>query len=123
MVYYSVLVPSSPNTAFDYFSIELCIHGPILVHIHRRRRGYPGVIDTVVFIDESTWGVLCFPFFRVLIQRYVKRSKLQTIHTIYIIPSIWYYTYFFIQYQQFRKNQNTLRLDPLDIKIRLYGNL
>ena len=121
MVYNSVLVPSTPNTAFDYFVVELCKHGPVLVHIRRREMG--GDIDTVDCIDESTWGVLCFPFFRVLIQRYVKRSKLQTIHTIYIIPSIWYYSYFFIQYQQFRKNQNTLRLDPLDIKIRLYGNL
>ena len=61
MVYNSVLVPSTPNTAFDCFVIELCKHGPVLVHIRRREMG--GDIDTVDCIDESTWGscVLLLP--------------------------------------------------------------
>ena len=46
-------VPSSPNTAVHFFfTIELCIHGPILVHIHRRGgKGGGGDIDGVVYID------------------------------------------------------------------------
>ena len=51
-------------------------------------------------------GVLCSdPTFRVvLIYRYVKRNELQIIRTIYnIIPSVWIYTCFFIQWQQSRE--------------------
>ena len=61
MVYNSVFVPSSPNTAIDYFIIELCIHGPIwsAYIVGGRGRG----VDNVVYIGESTWGscVLLLP--------------------------------------------------------------
>ena len=109
----SFCVPSSRNAAFRLSSF--CIHAPILVHTYRRG----GDIDNVVFIDESTWGscVLLLPLvsFSYTRYRYVKRNKLQIIHTIYnIIPSIWYYTYFSYNTNTSEKSKH-LRLVPLDI--------
>ena len=59
--------------------------------------------------------VLCSaPTFSVLpIYRHVRRNELQIIRTSYnIIPSIWCYTCFSIQYQQLRKIK-TLKISPI----------
>ena len=54
--YYTNWVFPLPLVRPFKFTVELWIHGPILVHIHRR--GGRGVIDNAVVIDEST-GIIC----------------------------------------------------------------
>ena len=59
MVYNSVSVPSSPNTAFDDFIYNRTLYTWSNFDPHTSKGG-EDIDNNVVFIDESTWGpVFC----------------------------------------------------------------
>ena len=83
----NISVPCSPNTAFGFYNRDLYTWSNFGPYIVGGGRGY----WQRCFYRRFHRVVLCSASFSVfLIYRYVKRNKLQIMHTIYsIIPSIW----------------------------------